>query len=53
MVKDRIVILAYMGPTDEDKIKTYARFHDQSDAEGPDMYGAVIVANQVLMMIGD
>lgn len=51
LVKDRIVILAYLGPTDEDKLQTYARYHDQVDAEGPDMYGAVIVANQVLMIL--
>lgn len=35
----------------EDLFKTYARYHDEVDDEGPDMYGAVIVANQVLMIL--
>ncbi len=50
-VQNKIVIMGYLGPTYEDKFTTYARYHDQSDEDGPDMYGPVIVANQVLMMI--
>ncbi len=49
MISDRMVILGYLGL--EDQIKTYARYHDDVDAEGPDMYGAAIIANQVLMIL--
>jgi len=49
LIRDRMVIVSYLGP--EDQFRTYARYHDGFDGDGPDMYGVVIIANQVLMML--
>ncbi|MEQ8555694.1 MAG: CHASE2 domain-containing protein [Cyclobacteriaceae bacterium] len=49
MIRDRMVILGYLGP--EDQFRTYTRYRDGIDDDGPDMYGAVIIANQVLMIL--
>ena len=50
-ITDKVVLFGYLGPTNEDKLKTYARFHDDSNASGPDMYGPIVVANQILMIL--
>ncbi|MEQ8469863.1 MAG: CHASE2 domain-containing protein [Marinoscillum sp.] len=52
-ITNKVVLFGYLGPTDEDKLTTYARFHDDSDASGPDMYGPIVVANQILMILKD
>ncbi|MFT4803948.1 MAG: hypothetical protein ACI9YE_001145 [Psychroserpens sp.] len=48
---DKVVIFGYLGPTNEDKFQTYARYHDNSDRKGPDMYGPIVIANQILMLL--
>ena len=52
-LKGKIVYLGYLGPTNEDKHTTYARYHTEEDYEAnePDMYGPIIVANQILMIL--
>lgn len=50
-INDKIVLIGYIGPTLEDKLDTYAKYHDESDDKGPDMYGPVVVANQILMIL--
>jgi len=52
-LRGKIVYLGYLGPTNEDKHKTYARYQTEEDFETnePDMYGSVIVANQILMIL--
>lgn len=52
-IANKVVLFGYLGPTDEDKLTTFARFHDDSDASGPDMYGPIVVANQILMILKD
>ena len=49
LVTNRMVIVGSLER--DDQFRTYARYHDDEDTEGPDMYGAVIIANQVLMML--
>lgn len=50
-IQNNVIIFGYLGPTNEDKHTTYARFLAEETIEGPDMYGAIIVANQILMML--
>jgi len=52
-LRGKIVILGYLGPTNEDKHTTYARYHTKKyyGTNEPDMYGPIIVANQILMIL--
>lgn len=52
-IRDKIIILGYLGPTNEDKHITYARYHTEKHygANEPDMYGPIIVANEILMIL--
>lgn len=49
LITDRIVIVGSLEP--DDQFKTYARYHDDVDDDGPDMFGAIIIANQILMIL--
>jgi CHASE2 domain-containing sensor protein len=54
LIEDKLVIFGYVGPSDEDKKKTYARFFMKdfhATPDQPDTYGPVIVANEVLMIL--
>lgn len=53
LIADRVVLFGYLGPDDEDRFTTYAKFHDDSDASGSDMYGPIVVANQIRMILKD
>lgn len=46
---NKIILLGYIGPTDEDKYKTPLRFLEKEELEHnqPDTYGLVIIANQI------
>lgn len=52
ILKDKLVIAGYLGPGDEDKFRTYATYRDDVEGSGKDMYGPVVLANQVLMVMG-
>ena len=45
--KDKIVMLGYLGPSDEDKHFTPLRFVKNYPDKAPDTYGVVILANAV------
>jgi CHASE2 domain-containing sensor protein len=53
-VRNKVVIFGYVGPSDEDKKTTYARYFMKDfdvTLHQPDTYGPVIVANEVLMIL--
>jgi len=52
-IEGKIAYLGYLGPSNEDKHFTMARYFDSSSKRNePDMYGSTIVANEVLMILG-
>lgn len=53
LISNKVVLFGYLGPTNEDKLTTWAKFHDDSYDKGPDMYGPIVVANQILMILKD
>jgi hypothetical protein len=53
VVKDKLIIAGYLGPGEDYKLRTYATFRDDQEGNGKDMYGPVVLANQVLMMMGE
>lgn len=54
-IKNKIVLLGYFGPNNEDKLFTYGRFDENFDLDiegnAPDMYGATVIANQIVMIL--
>jgi hypothetical protein len=44
-LQNKIVLVGYLGPTDEDKLFTPMRRFGRYDADEPDTYGLVIIAN--------
>lgn len=55
-LKDRIVILGYLGPGKEDRHKTPLGLEGipvRYNRHKGDMYGAVIIANQILMILNE
>lgn len=55
-LQDKIIILGYLGPTEEDKFKTVLGLKGvpiKYNSQVGDMYGAVIIANQVLMILSE
>lgn len=46
-LKNKVVLLGYLGPGDEDKHFTPLRSVGRYDADEPDTYGLVIVANEI------
>lgn len=54
LLKDKIVIAGYLGPGDEDKFWTWARYMKDPTVHGePDTYATELIANEVLMIIGN
>jgi CHASE2 domain-containing sensor protein len=49
-LKDKIVLIGYLGPSNEDKHMTYARY-EMKDPPAQDTYGVVLLANLVMMII--
>jgi CHASE2 domain-containing sensor protein len=47
LIKNKVVLLGYLGPSDEDKYYTPVRYFRYYRPEDPDMYGTVIIANQI------
>jgi CHASE2 domain-containing sensor protein len=47
VIKNKVVIVSYLGPTREDKYFTPLRYLEKYPEKEPDTYGAVIVANAV------
>jgi CHASE2 domain len=47
VIKDKIILLGYIGPKDEDKFFTPLRFVKKYPQDKPDTYGLVIIANEV------
>lgn len=52
-ISDRVIILAYLGPSDEDLHQTILGFRDRTSYRRNlgDMYGSIIIANQFLNII--
>ena len=46
-LKNKIVLVGYLGPSNEDKHFTPMRNFGRFDADEPDTYGLVIIANQI------
>jgi hypothetical protein len=46
-LENKIVIVSYLGPSDEDKHFTPIRFSTGQDDNKPDTYGGVIIANAI------
>ncbi|MBK6827642.1 MAG: CHASE2 domain-containing protein [Chitinophagaceae bacterium] len=47
LIKNKIVLLGYLGPTDEDKHFTPIRYVKYHYENVPDTYGIVILANEI------
>lgn len=47
ILKDKIVLLGYLGPRNEDKYFTPLRFMMENVLGNPDTYGVVIIANEI------
>ena len=47
LLKNKIVLLGYLGPSNEDKHYTPIRLIEKFPKETPDTYGIIIVANQI------
>lgn len=52
---NKIILVGYIGPGNEDKYKTPLRFimREETDRTQPDTYGLVIIANQIRTILGD
>jgi hypothetical protein len=46
-LKSKIVLVGYLGPSNEDKHFTPMRLFGKFDADEPDTYGLVIIANEI------
>jgi len=52
LMRDNIVLLGYLGPTQEDKFRTYSWFSTEQNSDDKwNMYGTEIIANQILMIL--
>lgn len=54
-IANKIILVGYLGPTNEDKYKTPLRFIEEKEPEEnqPDTYGLVIIANQIRTLLGE
>jgi hypothetical protein len=51
-LKNKIVLIGYLGPSNEDKYFTPIRFVKNYPENEPDTYGLVIIANQIRTILG-